>query len=96
MHANIASCMMLWVAEHVVHCWGGLSLYCPARCSSAGLQKTLHQSAESAVVVIGNMLRGPAQLAVAWLGTQQSALHNNQPGGISSPLELGWSLLEVE
>jgi hypothetical protein len=40
------------------------------------------------MTVIGNKLQGRVQLAVARSGSQQSALRNNLPLGLRSPLEL--------
>ena len=56
------------------------------------LWETVHQTT---VAVIGNVSRGPAQLAVAKAGSQQSALRNNQPGGALPPLESARQPLEV-
>ena len=85
---------MLRVVERVVHRWGG-GRFCPprpARCSLAGPRQTARRPA---VAVNGNMLRGPVQLAVAQLGLRQSALCDNQPGGVLPPLEVGRPPLEV-
>jgi hypothetical protein len=40
------------------------------------------------VTMIGNVLWGSVQLAVAWVGLQRSALRDNQPWGLLSPLEV--------
>ena len=75
---------MLWVVEHVVRRWKGGLL--------SGPRKTARQPA---VTMNGNVLHGPVQLAVARLGSLQSALHDNRPRGVLTPLELKCPPLEV-
>ena len=66
--------------------WEGVDRPRPGRCSWAtGPQETARQTV---VTVIGNMLRGRAQLAVVRTGLQQSALRDNLPLGLWPPLEL--------
>ncbi len=92
MHVNIASCVML--VDRVVLRWGGDRHHPPrpVRYSWDGPRETARRTA---VTVIGNMSRGPVQLAVAWAGSQQSALRDNQPGGALPPLESARPPLEV-
>ena len=87
--------MRLRVLDLVALRWGGDRRRPPrpARCSWAGPRGTARLTA---VTVIGNVLRGPVQLAVARSGSQQSALRDNHPGGFLSPLEMARPPLEVE
>ena len=86
-HDSIASCIMLLEADLVVHrVGGGVGRPCPGRCSwAAGPRENARRTA---VTMIGNVLRGCAQLAVVWTGLQLSALRNDLPLGLRPPLEL--------
>jgi hypothetical protein len=62
---------MIGIRGHV-----DVRLFHLGRCSWAGPRKTARGSA---VTMIGSVLQGPIQLAVAQVGLQQSTLCDNQP-----------------